>query len=220
MAISLLSDPDARNDPPRPLLEHLLALRDMLVFGAVAWAICAVVAGCSTPWILEWLKSPAGESEELLQGLDLTTGVSTIISIAGWGGTALAFPFIVYAVLRFVFPALTNREKLVLLSILVAGTAFFLVGLGVAYSKTLPMVVVAFQKINEWFILLDVDGTELMGTRQDTTICECIGYLIVNLIIVLRLMSHSETDSSYHWHKMKHQHILRIFLDKRRYDNQ
>ena len=41
MAISLLKDPDARNDPPRPLLEHLLALRDMLVFGAVAWAICA-----------------------------------------------------------------------------------------------------------------------------------------------------------------------------------
>ena len=63
MAISLLKDPDARNDPPRPLLEHLLALRDMLVFGAVAWAICAVVAGCCTPWILEWLKSPAGESE-------------------------------------------------------------------------------------------------------------------------------------------------------------
>ena len=140
MAISLLSDPDARNDPPRPLLEHLLALRDMLVFGAVAWAICAVVAGCSTPWILEWLKSPAGESEELLQGLDLTTGVSTIISIAGWGGTALAFPFIVYAILRFVFPALTNREKVVLMSILVAGTGFFLVGIGVAYAKTLPMV--------------------------------------------------------------------------------
>ena len=150
MAISLLSDPDARNDPPRPLLEHLLALRDMLVFGAVAWAICAVVAGCCTPWILEWLKSPAGESEELLQGLDLTTGVSTIISIAGWGGTALAFPFIVYAILRFVFPALTNREKVVLMSILVVGTGFFLVGIGVAYAKTLPMVVKAFRAINEW----------------------------------------------------------------------
>ena len=150
MAISLLKDPDARNDPPRPLLEHLLALRDMLVFGAVAWAICAVIAGCCTPWVLEWLKSPAGESEELLQGLDLTTGVSTIISIAGWGGTALAFPFIMYAILRFVFPALTNREKVVLMSILVAGSGFFLVGLGVAYAKTLPMVVRAFRAINEW----------------------------------------------------------------------
>ena len=150
MAIAFLENPDARNDPPRPLLEHLLALRDMLIFGATAWAICAVVAGCCTPLVLEWLKSPAGDSGELLQGLDLTTGVSTIISIAGWGGTALAFPFIVYAILRFVFPALTNREKLVLMSILIAGTVFFLVGLGVAYSKTLPMVVVAFQKINEW----------------------------------------------------------------------
>ncbi len=150
MAISLLQNPDERNDPPRPLLEHLLALRDMLIFGASAWAICAVVAGCCTPLILEWLKSPAGESSDLLQGLDLTTGVSTIISIAGWGGTALAFPFIIYAILRFVFPALTNREKLVLLSILVAGSTFFLVGLAVAYAKTLPMVVVAFQKINEW----------------------------------------------------------------------
>ena len=150
MAIALLKDPDARNDPPRPLLEHLLALRDMLVFGAVAWAICAVIAGCCTPWVLEWLKSPAGESEELLQGLDLTTGVSTIISIAGWGGTALAFPFIMYAILRFIFPALTNREKVVLMSILVVGSAFFLVGLGVAYAKTLPMVVKAFRAINEW----------------------------------------------------------------------
>ena len=129
MAISLLKDPDARNDPPRPLLEHLLALRDMLVFGAVAWAICAVIAGCCTPWVLEWLKSPAG---------------------AGWGGTALAFPFIMYAILRFIFPALTNREKVVLMSILVAGSGFFLVGLGVAYAKTLPMVVRAFRAINEW----------------------------------------------------------------------
>jgi len=150
MAISLLKDPDARNDPPRPLLEHLLALRDMLVFGATAWAICAVLAGCCTPWILEWLKSPAGDSSDLLQGLDLTTGVSTIISIAGWGGTALAFPFIVYAILRFVFPALTNREKLIILSILIAGTGFFISGTVLAYAKTLPMVVSAFQAINTW----------------------------------------------------------------------
>ena len=55
-----------------------------------------------------------------------------------------------YAILRFIFPALTNREKVVLMSILVAGSGFFLVGLGVAYAKTLPMVVRAFRAINEW----------------------------------------------------------------------
>ena len=150
MAIDLLKNPDARNDPPRPLMEHLLALRDMIVFAAVAWVSCATVSCVFSPQILAWLKSPAAANEDMLQGLDLTSGFSTILSIMIWGGTALAFPFIVYAVLRFVFPALTNREKLVLLFILIAGSAFFLVGVGLAYSKTLPMVVVAFQKINSW----------------------------------------------------------------------
>ena len=60
MAINLLKNPDERNDPPRPLMEHLMALRDMLIFGATAWLLCAVVAGACSPWILPWLTSPAG----------------------------------------------------------------------------------------------------------------------------------------------------------------
>ena len=150
MAINILKNPDARNDPPRPLLEHLLALRDMIVFAAVSWVVCAILACVFSPTILAWLKSPAAGNAEMLQGLDLTSGFSTIISIMVWGGTALAFPLIVYAILRFVFPALTNREKFVILFILIAGSMFFFVGVGLAYSKTLPMIVVAFQKINSW----------------------------------------------------------------------
>ena len=150
MAINLIKNPDERNDPPRPLLEHLLALRDMIVFGAVAWVACATICAICTPWIMAWLKSPAGEDGKLLQGLDLTSGVSAIISIAGWGGTALAFPFIIYAILRFVFPALTNREKFVIMAIMIVGTFFFLGGVVMAYEKTLPMIVVAFQAINRW----------------------------------------------------------------------
>lgn len=146
----LLRNPDERKDPPRPLLEHLLALRDMLVFAAVSWAACVVVACVFSPQILAWLKSPAAASEEMLQGLDLTSGFSTMMAIALWGGTALAFPFIVYAILRFVFPALTRREKAVLLTVLVTGSVLFTGGVGLAYGKTLPLVVSAFQAINEW----------------------------------------------------------------------
>lgn len=146
----LLANPDERNDPPKPLLEHLEALRDMLVFSVVAWALCVVAALVFSPQVLAWLKSPAAANEELLQGLDLTSGFATAMSIGLWGGTALAFPFLAYALLRFVFPALTRREKAVILSVLVIGTVFFFAGTALAYSQTLPLVVSAFQAINGW----------------------------------------------------------------------
>lgn len=162
MAIALIDDPDARNDPPRPLLEHLIALRDMFCFGAVSWAVCVVLAGVFSPQILGWLKSPAAANEEMLQGLDLTSGFSVMMSIAAWGGTALSFPFLVYAVLRFVFPALSRREKAVILSVLVFGTALFVSGVGLAYRKTLPLVVTAFQEINAW-VGLPVETIRIEG---------------------------------------------------------
>ena len=150
MAIKLISNPDERNDPPRPLLEHLLALRDMFVFGAVSWAICVIVCGCISPHVLRWIKSPAAANSSMIQGLDLTSGFDAILSIAIWGGLVLAFPFITYALLRFIFPALTKREKFVLMTVLICGSFLFMGGAALAYTKTLPMVVSAFQSINGW----------------------------------------------------------------------
>ena len=148
--MAFISNPDERNDPPKPLMEHLLALRDMLIYGAVSWTICATVAGCCTPWIRQWLVDPAEKYKDMIQGLDLTSGFSIILAIAIWGGTALAFPFLVYAILRFVFPALTKREKFVMMTVLTLGTFLFLGGAMLAYAQTLPLVVSTFQAINNW----------------------------------------------------------------------
>ena len=162
MGITLIKDPDRRDDPRRPLLEHLYALREMIVFAAVSWTLCAIAAGVFSPYILEWLKSPAAENESMLQGLDLTSGFSTMMSIAGWGGTALSYPFLVYAVLRFVFPALSRREKFVIMTILTTGTALFVVGAVLAYRETVPLVVDTFQEFNRW-VGLPVETIRIEG---------------------------------------------------------
>ncbi len=150
MAISLINDPEGRNDPPRPLLEHLMALRDMFVFGAISWAAGVVIAGCFAPRILTILSQPAERYRDLLQVVGMTAPFDVWMSIAIWGGTLFAFPLVLFAVLRFVFPALTNREKVTILAGLVLSTALFVTGAVLAYRQTLPLVVSAFRQIGEW----------------------------------------------------------------------
>lgn len=162
MAITVIKDPDRRDDPPRPILEHLMALREALVFAFASWAICAIVAGVFSPTILELLKSPAAENEGMLQGLDLTSGFSAMVSISIWGGTALSFPFLTYAVLRFIFPALSRREKFAILTLLSIGTTLFMAGAVLAYRETVPLVVTTFQDFNAW-VGLPVETIRIEG---------------------------------------------------------
>jgi Tat protein translocase TatC len=80
----------------------------------------------------------------------MTAPFDVWLSIAIWGGTLISFPFLVFAVLRFVFPALTKREKFTILSGLGASTALFVAGSVLAYRETLPLVVAVFRQIGDW----------------------------------------------------------------------
>lgn len=177
MAIRLLENPDERNDPPRPLLEHLLALRDMFVFGAVSWAIGVVVAGCFAPYILEFLKRPAEQYKDLLQVVGMTAPFDVWLSIAVWGGTLLSFPLVTFAILRFVFPALTKREKFVILSGMTLSTSLFVAGSVLAYQQTLPLVVYAFRQIGDW-----------MGIKQSMITIDTYIPVVLKLIVAFGLV--------------------------------
>ena len=122
----------------------------MLVFGALSWAGGVVVAGAFAPQILAVLKAPAEQYRDLLQVVGMTAPFDVWLSIAVWGGTVVSFPLIAFAVLRFVFPALTRREKAVILSGITAGTVLFSAGTVLAYGKTLPLVVTAFRQLGKW----------------------------------------------------------------------
>ena len=149
-----IKDPDAYDDPPRPFFEHIVALRSCIMNAAMAWVICCIIVGVFSPKVLAWLQAPATALQDAgkikIVSLNLTGGFSQIMSIGMWGGTALAFPAIMYFVLRFVFPALTRREKVAILFFLLAGTGFFAVGVGFAYGQLAPNVVRFFDVVNQW----------------------------------------------------------------------
>ena len=150
----LIKNPDEYNDPPRPFFEHIVALRSCLIWALLSWVICCIFVGVFSPTVLSWLKEPAAELEAAgkikIVSLNITGGFGQIMSIAMWGGTALSFPFVMYFILRFVFPALTKKEKVAILFFLLAGTVFFGIGVGFAYGQLAPNVVRFFDLVNAW----------------------------------------------------------------------
>ena len=150
----LINNPDEYNDPPRPFFEHIVALRSCLIWALLSWVLCCIFVGVFSPTVLAWLKEPAAELEAAgkikIVSLNITGGFGQIMSIAMWGGTALSFPFVMYFILRFVFPALTKKEKVAILFFLLAGTVFFGIGVGFAYGQLAPNVVRFFDVVNAW----------------------------------------------------------------------
>ena len=203
----LIKNPDEYNDPPRPFFEHIVALRACLIHAVLAWVVCCIVVGVFSPLVLAWLKAPAAALEQAgkikIVGLNLTGGFSQIMSIAMWGGTAVSFPVVTYFILRFVFPALTKREKAAILFFLIGGAVFFGVGVVFAYGQLAPNVVRFFDIINGW---LGLSVTEVQVENYVPLILKLVlafglVFQVPLLLFVLGWLGVISSDSLRSWRR-------------------
>ena len=86
--------------------------------------------------IFEILKEPAGDVS--LQVIEMTEGFSSYMRVALISGIVLAMPFLMYQFLMFVIPALTGRERKMVLTILPVITIMFAGGVFFGYRYLLP----------------------------------------------------------------------------------
>ena len=138
------------DDPPRPFLEHLIELRDCVIWCAAAWGVCEVAILPFAPRITQWLMAPAQQSKDMIQGLTWTAGFDVLIKIMLWGGTALSLPFLLFFILRFVFPGLKRSERTIIVFSLGASTVLFGGGVWMAYEQTLNIAFRVLQQLNLW----------------------------------------------------------------------
>lgn len=135
-----------------PLLDHLVELRDRLI-----WALAAVFVGfvlCFGVWhtILRWLLIPyehaviAVKGAEALQrgmALQYTAPLEpfiTQIKVALFGGLMVSFPMVAWQVYRFVAPGLYSHEKKAFVPFLFLAPLLFGLGAAMAYFIVMPMV--------------------------------------------------------------------------------
>ena len=141
---------DEYNDPARPFIEHLIDLRNCVVHCAIAWGLCEIAIVPFAPAITRWLMAPAAQSQSMIQGLSWTAGFDVLIDIMLWGGTALSLPFLLFFILRFVFPGLKHSERSIIVFCLCTSTVLFGGGVWMAYAATLNIAFKVLQQLNTW----------------------------------------------------------------------
>ncbi|NPD13786.1 twin-arginine translocase subunit TatC [Xinfangfangia sp. D13-10-4-6] len=128
-----------------PLIEHLIELRNRILWSLAAFLIAMVI--CFSVWnpIFNFLTRPictalAERQQDCgLVLIKLQEGFFVAIRISVIGGIALSFPIIGYQMWRFVAPGLYRNEKQAFLPFLIASPVMFVLGAAFAYYVVLPI---------------------------------------------------------------------------------
>ncbi len=132
------------DDRQMPLLDHLIELRNRLMYSCIAifvgFAICYFFAEQIYAFLVRPLADViAGDEGRRMIYTGLAEAFFTYIKVAFFGGAFLAFPFVAAQLWMFVAPGLYRNEKEAFLPFLAATPILFVIGAAVAYYLVFPL---------------------------------------------------------------------------------
>ena len=127
------------NDRDLPILEHLVELRNRVVWSALATLISVAICFAYVGPIWDFLVAPLNQALEAtgkgsLATHDVFEGIITQLKVSLLAGILLASPIISYQIWKFIFPALTEKEASLVLPVSFASTLLFAGGVTFGYS--------------------------------------------------------------------------------------
>jgi len=141
--------PDDSDGGHMTLMEHLAELRSRLVKSVVAIAVGGVACWIFYPFILDFLLEPYCRTFPVKDRIDshlfgpdggcnlfVTDPLepfSVRLTVAGYGGLAIAMPVLLWQAWRFIAPGLYRHEKRYAIPFVAAGVLLFFLGAGLAY---------------------------------------------------------------------------------------
>jgi sec-independent protein translocase protein TatC len=125
----------ARGRTEMTWIEHLEDLRARLMWSLVGLAVGTAVCWVFSETLLRLLLRPAGVQ---LHAIGMMEPFLAKFRVAVTGGFALAIPWIVYQVFRFVDPALKPEERRMLIPVSIASWLLFLSGAVFSYFFVVP----------------------------------------------------------------------------------
>jgi sec-independent protein translocase protein TatC len=145
------------------LQEHLIELRDRIMKICIGIGLAFVIGAITAPTVLRRIVRDAQVEGT---GLDISAPsepLTLYFKVALYIAIAIAMPLIVYQLIAFLAPGLTNKEKRLIFMSLPFVTILFVAGVAYAYFVAAPRALFFlsgfFSDIFSW----DPDGSEVLN---------------------------------------------------------
>ena len=148
-----------------PLLDHLIELRNRLIWSFSAVIVAFLVCYQFKEMIYRFLAHPlaeiyAGEVGRRMIFTGLTEAFFTYIKVSFWAAICLAFPVIAVQLWKFIAPGLYKQERFAFLPYLCATPILFILGAALAYFVVIP---IAFRFFLSFETPADVGGLPIVS---------------------------------------------------------
>lgn len=128
------------HDQPRPLLEHLEELRQRLLRSLIALGIGTGIGLLIADRVIDILAAPVGGRAGLVS-VDVTESIAAYMRVALLTGFTLAFPYITYQILAFIYVGLLPHERRLVLLLVPLATMLFVGGAAFTYFVMMPVAI-------------------------------------------------------------------------------
>ena len=131
-------------DSKMPLLDHLVELRNRLIYAMAALLVAFLVCYYFADDIFAFLVRPladiyAGQEGRRMIFTGLTETFFTYVKVAFWAGAFVSFPVIAMQLWMFIAPGLYKNEKSAFLPFLAATPVLFFLGGALVYYFIFPL---------------------------------------------------------------------------------
>lgn len=132
------------DDREMPLLDHLIELRNRLMYSAAAILLGFIVCYFFAEQIYAFLVQPLadiyeGQTDRRMIYTGLTEAFFTYLKVAFFAGAFITFPFVATQLYLFIAPGLYRNEKQAFLPFLCATPVLFFMGGAMVYYVIFPL---------------------------------------------------------------------------------
>jgi sec-independent protein translocase protein TatC len=132
------------DDRQMPLLDHLIELRNRLLYSCAAILVGFLICYVFSEQIYAFLVRPLadiyqGQTGRRMIYTGLAEAFFTYVKVAFWAGAFLTFPVVAVQLWMFIAPGLYRTEKQAFLPFLVATPILFFLGGAMAYYIVFPL---------------------------------------------------------------------------------